>query len=136
MIFYAAMDNWVYLLFGALWIAFAIYKGNRKAIPRTPDTENEVSASTSSDFNKIVDSFMAEEVDVEDIPKKEKERVTEEPLARQEEPVVLKEGVRTTHPDKEPEKTAPRPNSRKINLKKAIIYSEILRLFCIQVHIL
>ncbi len=127
MIFYAAMDSWVYVLFGALWIAFAIYKGNKKAISRTSDTKKETSASTSSELNKIMDSFMTEEVDAEDIPKKEKERITEEPLAGQEEPVVLKEGVRTTHPDWEPEKTVPRPKSRKINLKKAIIYSEILR---------
>jgi hypothetical protein len=130
MVSYVGMDSWVYILFGALWIAFAVYKGSKKAVSQTEEAGEKTStstSSTSSELNKIVDSFLAEEGIAEDISKNKEEKTAEESVAEPEKAVVLEEGVRTTHTGWEPEETAPRLKTRKINLKKAIIYSEILR---------
>ena len=134
--FYASTDSWVYILFGVLWIAFAIYKGSNKTTGAVnaksgaeteTETEKKPSSASSSGLEAIMGSFLTEEDVVEDISETPKEEVVEKPVTEPEKPVVFEEGVpATTHSEELPE-TSCKPKMRKINIKQAVIYSEILR---------
>ncbi len=124
--FHAGTDSWIYILFGILWIAYAIYKGKDKAA-KARETEKNSSSSTSSGLESIMGTFLSEEDIAEDIPESREEEVPEKIIAEREKPVVFEEGVHTTTVSEKPPETSSRPNVRKINIKKAIIYSEILR---------
>ncbi|HDO06240.1 MAG TPA: hypothetical protein ENG85_01010 [Bacteroidetes bacterium] len=126
MMFYAGTDSWVYILFGILWIAYAIYKGKEKTA-RAGKTEENSSSSTSSGLESIMGTFLSEKDITEDIPESREEEVPEKTIAEPEKPVVFEEGVHTTTVGEETSETSSRPKVRKINIKKAIIYSEILR---------
>lgn len=126
MMFYAGTDSWVYILFGILWIAYALYKGKEKAA-KAGKTGKYASSSTSSGLENIMESFLAEEATVEDVPENREEEVTEKTIVEPEKPVVFEEGIRATTIGEEPAETSSRPKVRKINIKKAVIYSEILR---------
>ncbi len=126
MIFYAGTDSWIYILFGVLWIAYAIYKGTEKAA-KAGKTKKEASSSASSGLENIVESFLAEEDPAKDIPKNREEEVIEKIIAEPEKPVIFEEGVPTTTIDEKPAEASSRPKVRKINIKRAVIYSEILR---------
>lgn len=123
--FYAGTDSWVYILFGILWVAYAIYKGSNKAAGAAK-TEENASSSASSGIKNIMESFLTGEDTVEDIPENREEKVMEKPVVEPEKPVAFEEGVRITAICKEPDEVSLRPKIRKINIKKAVIYSEIL----------
>ncbi len=125
MVFYASTDSWVYILFGILWIAFAIYKGAAKAA-KTEETGKVDSASASSGLENVMESFLGEDDTTEYLPKNRKEDAMEKPVAEPEKPVLFEEGVPSTSISEIPTETSPKPKVRKINMKKAIIYSEIL----------
>ncbi len=126
MIFYAGTDSWVYILFGILWVAYAIYKGSNKAA-RTAKTEENASSSDSSGIENIMESFLAKEDTAEDVPENREEDVMGKPVVEPEKPVVFEEGIRTTTIGEEAAEASSRPKTRKFNMKKAVIYSEILR---------
>ncbi len=126
MMFYAGTDSWIYILFGILWIAYAIYKGKNKAA-KAGKTEKDTSSSSSSGLENIMESFLAEEHTAEDIPENREEEVMEKIIIEPEKPVVFEDGVHTTTISEEPAETSSLPKVRKINIKKAVIYSEILR---------
>ncbi len=129
MVFTAATDSWVYILFGILWVVFAVYKGNKKAASQTKKTVEEVSEPLSASFEKIMDTFSSEEQEKaeetvqERVPEDEKEEAGEGPQTI----TPADEGIRTTVSEEKPLEVSPPPKSRKINLRQAIIYSEILR---------
>ncbi len=122
--FYAGTDSWVYILFGILWIAYAIYKGVGKAAS-SEKTEKDTSSTTSSGFENIMESVLAEEDTVESLPKSQEEDVMEKSIAEPVKPIVFEEDA-YANMSEEPAETSCRPKVRKINMKKAIIYSEIL----------
>ncbi len=132
MIFYAGTDSWIYILFGVLWIAFAIYKGSNKAagVAKTEagaGTEKKAPSTAPSGLEAIMGSFLTEEDVTEDIAKIPKEEVTEKPVVEPEKPVVFEKAVPAIAHCEEPIETSCKPKVRKINIKKAVIYSEILR---------
>jgi len=130
MIFYAGTDSWVYILFGVLWIAFAIYKGSNKAagVAKTEaGTGTGTGKKAPSGLEAIMGSFLTEEDVTEDIAEIPKEEVTEKPVVEPEKPVVFEKAVPTIAHYEEPIETSCKPKVRKINIKKAVIYSEILR---------
>jgi len=133
MIFYAGTDTWVYILFGVLWVAYAIYKGSNKAADAVKaksgaerETEKEPSSAASSGLEAIMGSFLTEEDVAEDISETPKEEVVEKPVAKPEKPAVFKEDVPVTTHCEEMTEPSCKPKKRKINIKKAVIYSEIL----------
>ncbi len=132
MIFYAGTDSWVYILFGVLWIAFAIYKGSNKAagVAKTgagTGMEKKAPSTAPSGLEAIMGSFLTEEDVTEDIVEIPKEEVTEKPVVEPEKPVVSEERVPSITICEEQAETSTRSKVRKINIKKAVIYSEILR---------
>ena len=128
--FYTGLDSWIYILFGILWIAFAIYKGNNKAAKPGEAEKTKTTATNSSWLEDRVDAFSEKEDAVEGVfenGEAEEVEIPADVLAKQEEPAdTIKEGVRTMSPMEEKTKVAPPVKSRRINLKKAVIYSEIL----------
>ncbi len=128
MIFYAGTDTWVYILFGALWVAYAIYKGSNKAAGTAKaEVEKRTPATAPSGLEAIMGSFLTEEDVTEDISEIPKEEVTEKPVVKPEKPVIFEEGTPSTTISEKPAETASIAKGRKINMKKAVIYSEILR---------
>ena len=130
--FYASTDSWVYILFGVLWIAFAIYKGSNKTTGAVnaksgAETEKKPSSASSSGLEAIMGSFLTEEDIVEDISETPKEEVVEKPVAEPEKPVVFEENVPAQTSGEEMAEATCKPKMRKINIKQAVIYSEILR---------
>jgi len=126
MMFYAGTDSWVYILFGILWVAYAIYKGKDKAA-RAGKTEGNASSSHAPGIENIMDSFLAEKDTTEDIPENREEEVMEKTIVEPENHSAFKKGICTTTISEEPAETSSRTKIRKINMKKAVIYSEILR---------
>lgn len=128
MMFYAGTDSWVYILFGVLWIAFAIYKGTNKAAGAAKTgTEKKVPATAPSGLEAIMGAFLTEEDVSEDVSEIPKEEVTEKPVVEPEKPVIFEEGAPPPTINEKPAEIASITKARKINIKKAIIYSEILR---------
>ncbi len=128
MIFYAGTDTWVYILFGALWVAYAIYKGSNKAAGTAKAEVGKRTPSTApSGLEAIMGSFLTEEDVTEDVSEIPKEEVTEKPVVKPEKPVIFEEGTPSTTISEKPAETASIAKGRKINMKKAVIYSEILR---------
>ncbi len=132
MMFYAGTDTWVYILFGVLWIAYAIYKGSNKAAGAAKTeaetgTEKKAPSTAPSGLEAIMGSFLTEEDVTEDISETPKEEVTEKPVVKPEKPVIFEEGTPSTTISEKPAETASIAKGRKINMKKAVIYSEILR---------
>ena len=125
MMFYASTDSWVYILFGILWIAFAIYKGTNKAA-KAERTGKNTSTSSSSGFGNIMESFLAEDDTAEDLPESREEDIKEKPIVEPEKPVVFEGGTPSIIISEKPAETSCRPKVRKINMKKAVIYSAIL----------
>jgi len=125
MMFYASTDSWVYILFGILWIAFAIYKGANKAA-KTERTGKDTSTSSPSGFGNIMKSFLTDEDTAEDLPKSREEDIKEKPIVEPEKPVVIEEGTPSIIVSEKPAEISCSPKVRKINMKKAVIYSEIL----------
>ncbi len=133
MIFYAGMDSWVYILFGLLWIAFAIYKGNNK-VADDKAAGGKTSPPASSGFENIIDSFIGEEDTAEVFPGNRVEEVvknhvvvTEEPIVKPEKPADFEEVTPFPAMSEMPAETSCMPKVRRMNMKKAVIYSEILR---------
>ena len=129
MVFTAATDSWIYILFGILWVVFAVYKGNKKAASQTKKTVEEVSEPLSASFEKIMDTFSSEEQEKETVQNKVPEDEKEEAVAGTQTATPVDEGIRTTASEEKPLEVSspPKTKSRKINLRQAIIYSEILR---------
>ena len=125
MMFHAGTDSWVYILIGALWIAYFIYKGKDKAA-REEKTEKNSSSSSSSGLESIMGTFLSEKDIVEDIAENTKEEVPEKTIVEPEKPVVFKESIHITTSSEEPAEKSSECKVRRINIKKAIIYSEIL----------
>ncbi len=125
MMFHAGTDSWIYILLGFLWIAFFIYKGKDKA--REEKTEKISSPSTSSGLESIMGTFLSEKDIAEDIIEDVEEEVPKKTIAEPEKPVVFEENVHNITVCEEPTEKSSRRKVRKINIKKAIIYSEILR---------
>jgi len=133
MIFYTGTDSWVYILFGLLWVAFAIYKGSNKDSTAKVAGEKP-SSSSSSGFENIIDSFIAEEDTAEVFPGNREVEVVEKPIVVPGEPMVepkmaavFEEFPPSTTLGEMSAETSTRAKIRRINLKKAVIYSEILR---------
>lgn len=116
--FYTGLNSWIYILFGILWIAFAIFKGSRH---ETAEKSNvNTSTSATSGIEDIMGTILSEKDIIEDVSEIPKEKVPEKSNN-------FEEGVPTTTEVQMPiEKPTP-PTPRRINIKKAIIYSEILR---------
>ncbi len=132
MIFYAGTDSWIYILFGVLWIAFAIYKGSNKTagVAKTEAKTGmggKAPSTAPSGLEAIMGSFLSEEDVTEDIPKIPKEEAVKKTVVEPEKPVVSEERVPSITICEEQAETSTRPKVRKINIKKAVIYSEILR---------
>lgn len=133
--------NWLYVLLGIAWVAYSIYKGANKNQNKT--TEGGTKENKKTFLDDLIEGFS----DDENIPYAD----TEEPVAdnnfRQEnemdtfvkaetvkstEENLVDEGVPVTKNTMKKAATNsefPRGNRKKkrINLKKAVIYSEILR---------
>ncbi len=124
--FHAKLDSWVYILFGILWIAFAIYKGQKKNT-KTVKTVKETKPPASSNIENIVDSILSGEVTEEAISENIARDGTETTPVHQENTVEFQEEVHSVPVKEKPPKPLTQPKVRKINIKKAIIYSEILR---------
>ena len=120
--FYAGTDSWVYILFGILWVAYAIYKGKN----RVAKTEENTSSSASSGLESIMGTFLSEKDIAEDIPESREEEVMEKPVVEPEKPPAFEEEGRIGAVSEEPDEASSQPKIRKINMKKAVIYSEIL----------
>jgi len=129
--FYAGTDSWVYIFFGVLWVAFAIYKGSNKATNAVKarsgaeaETEEKPSSAPSSGLEAIMGSFLTEEDVAEDISETPMEEVVEKPVAEPEKPVDVVENVPAIiTPDEKQTETTCKPKMRKINIKQAVIYS-------------
>lgn len=126
MMFYAGTDSWIYILFGILWVAYAIYKGSNKA-DRAGKTEENASSSPAPGIENIMESFLVKEDMAEDVPETREEEVMEKTIVEPENHAAFEEGICATVISEEPAETSSRPKIRKINMKKAVIYSEILR---------
>ncbi len=128
MMFYAGTDSWIYILFGILWVAFAIYKGSKRAVV-AEKTEKDTLSSTSSGLESIMGTFLSDKDVAEEIPEspKDKEEELVKPVVESEKPVNFEKEIHTSAIKEEPAETLSHPHARKINMKKAIIYSEILR---------
>lgn len=124
--FHAGTDSWIYILLGILWVVFFIYKGKDKAA-REEKTEKISSSSTSSGLESIMGTFLSEKDIVEDIAENPEEEVPEKTIVEPEKPVVFEESIHTATISEEPAEKSLECKVRKINIKKAIIYSEILR---------
>jgi hypothetical protein len=134
--------NWLYILLGIAWVVYSIYKGVNKNQSKSADDTNP--KKKSSFLDELIEGFTEEN----------KAPLVDDPYAGadvnhwQEEPMQSidndeinapidmppeEEGVPVRHPAVEPVSdeadviTKTHRKKKRINLKKAVIYSEILR---------
>ncbi len=133
--------NWLYVLLGIAWVAYSIYKGANKNQNKTTEGSNKERKKTFLD--DLIEGFS----DDENIPyadavepvadnnfrqENEMDTFTEQETVESAEENFVNEGVPVTKNTMNKAATnseSPRGKRKKkrINLKKAVIYSEILR---------
>jgi len=138
------VGNWFYVLLGIAWIVYSIYKGANKN--KKQDQKTESTQKKSSFFDDLLEDFNQETVPQPESDETFDTRVPEpeildvfekipdktiEPSPDPGKKLSVQEGVPVTEPSPtssffEQEAMKKRKKTSRINLRKAVIYSEIL----------
>lgn len=148
MLFKGSFEDYLYILIGIVWIAFSIYRGTQKNKTKQSEAKSiEPKAEKKSVFETFIDNILVEqkaetypsaseeiiynETDVE-VPEKENEIFSyddyyEESNFQEDKDVYQDKVESSLKVDQNPE-ASPSVKRKKprIDLKKAVVYSEIL----------
>lgn len=150
MVLKGSFDDYLYILIGIVWVAVSIYKGVQKRKQATTPVQNENREEKKSFFNQIFEEFVEKnEFDVKDTKRREFEQVSppkfaavkdenkedvifsyddvyEESNVNEYDAVYKKEQLKKSPPKVQVK--APRSRrKRSFDIRKAVIFSEILR---------
>lgn len=138
MIFKGSLEDYIYILIGLVWIAFSIYKARQK---KSAVAKDEVGKKSGKSFiDQLINDFMTEgqlESTIENYhPNPEQHKAKKvfsyDDIYEESNPkpftdvIETEQAVKSVRIENKVQKIISRPRKSKPDLRKAIVYSEIL----------